>query len=191
MAVLAAAGLAGLDQVVATALAGPRLDQAFATGIGWLDLLVGKEISTFLLGFAIIVVGAMLLLLRHRAGWPTLFVGIVQFSATVVADLAKPVFGRLRPGETPGPTDRWFADGNSFPSGHSAFYLALVLPVVLRHPRLCPLLGVPMFVAVGRVVMTDHYFSDVAVSLALAAVITAAAAQLLRRRLEASRRGFE
>lgn len=189
MALVALAGLIGLDRTIAAALSGPGGDPVFSAGIGGLDVIVGKEISTFLLGFVLLAVGGLLAAVARtrRIGWPILFVGACQFTATVAADLSKPLFGRLRPYESSA-ADTWFAVGNSFPSGHTAFYAALALPLVVLRPRAWPVLAVPLFVAAGRIVLSDHYLSDVAVSLALAALVTAGYVRLFATRLEGFRR---
>jgi membrane-associated phospholipid phosphatase len=105
----------------------------------------------------------------------------VQFVATCLADFAKPVFGRLRPHETL--ADLWFAGGgNSFPSGHAAFYAGLFLPLMVLFPRYSALFAIPpLFVGVARLMEHDHYLSDVAVSFAFAALLAAGLSFLVER----------
>jgi membrane-associated phospholipid phosphatase len=155
-------------------------------GTAILDLLVLKEVSNFLLGPILMLAAGLLIVFRSRAlGWPLLYVGAVQFSSTVIADLAKPQIGRLRPHEVlagAGDIDNWFVGANSFPSGHAAFYAGLFFPLMLLFPRWSLLLVLPpAFVAAARVVSHDHYLSDVAASLALAALMTIAFSFILRR----------
>lgn len=184
-ALIALSGLLGLDRGVAEWTAGlPRGDTFWDRGTGVLDVLALKEISNFLLGAILLLLAGVLLALRatRRFGRPVLFVGLVQFIATTIADLAKPQLGRLRPYEAmaePGALDTWFVGANSFPSGHTAFYAGLFFPLMLLLPRWVSLWAVPpLFIAAARVLAHDHYLSDVAASLALAAFLTGALARV-------------
>lgn len=187
-ALLAAAGLLGLDEVIARRSAHPQAGEALlGRVVELLDLVALKEISNFLLGTLLLLAAAALLALgrTRRAGWLLLYLGAVQFLATVVADLSKPPFGRLRPHEAMADgrlVDQWFAGANSFPSGHAAFYAGLLLPLVVLVPRLAWLwLPAAVLVALSRVVEHDHYLSDVAASVALAALLALAFRFLARR----------
>jgi membrane-associated phospholipid phosphatase len=180
---VAMAGILVVDGPIADWSA--RQDEAFWNrGTFILDFLVLKEISNFLLGPVLMLAAALLIALRSPAlGWPLLYVGAVQFSTTVIADLAKPQIGRLRPHEVlAGAGDTWFVGANSFPSGHAAFYAGLFFPLILLFPRWSLMLMVPpLFVAAARVISHDHYLSDVSASLALAALMTIAFSFVLRR----------
>lgn len=187
-ALVAAAGLAGLDALLAAWTATlPAGETWWDRGTAWLDLVVLKEISNFLLGAVLLLAGGLLLSMRatRRLGWATFYLGLVQFLTTTVADLAKPQLGRLRPWEAmaePGAGDVWFVGANSFPSGHTAFYAGLFLPLMLLLPRWTWLWALPpLFIAFARIMAHDHYLSDVAVSLALAAAMTAAWAPVAGR----------
>lgn len=187
-ALVAVAGLFGLDAVVAQWTAGlSDGGTLWDWGTALLDLIALKEISTFLLGALLIVAAGLLLVIRamRGPGWLLLYVGLVQFATTTVADLSKPQFGRLRPYEAmagPGGMDSWFVGANSFPSGHTAFYAGLFFPLMLLFPRWAPLLAIaPLFIAAARVLEHDHYLSDVSVSLALAAALTAAFSAIARK----------
>jgi membrane-associated phospholipid phosphatase len=186
-ALVAAAGLLGFDAPVARWSAGEAGDSLWSRGTQLLDLVVLKEISNFLLGAVLILAaGGLLVALGTRSlGWPLLYVGLVQFLATTIADLSKPQFGRLRPFEAlanPGAADSWFVGANAFPSGHAAFYAGLFLPLMMLFPRWTLLWALPpLFIAAARVVEHDHYLSDVAASLALAAVLAAVLSPLAAR----------
>ena len=191
---LALAGVAGLDSLAARWSVAPAGEtSAWDRGTDLLDLLALKPISNFLLGFLLLVAaGAMLAVRRTRRwGWPLLYVGAVQFAATVIADLAKPIFGRLRPFEAAatGGSDTWLVGANSFPSGHAAFYAGLFLPLMLLYPRFAALLVIPPgFIAFARVQGGDHYPSDVFSSLALAAALAVALLFIARRGWESADR---
>jgi len=181
-ALLAAAGLAGLDLAVARYTATlPDGGTIWSRGTELLDLVVLKEISNFLLGAVLVLAAGLLLVLRatRPVGFALLYIGLVQFVATTVADLSKPPLGRVRPFEAVGGADLWFAGANSFPSGHAAFYAGLFFPLIVLLPRWSPLLVLPpLFIAAARVLEHDHYLSDVSASLALAAALAAGLAFL-------------
>ena len=180
-AATAAAGLLGLDSVLTP---GANLAPALSSSaLALMDIIFLKEISNFLLGFLILLAaGALLITCRTRPiGWPLLYLGLVQFISTTAADLAKPVFGRLRPFEA-SEGDIWFVGANSFPSGHTAFYAGIFFPLIFLLPRAALLwVLVPLLVAALRVLQHDHYLSDVAASLALAAALAAALSPLVMR----------
>ena len=184
---LTAAGLLGLDASVARWTVGlPDGGTVWDKGTALLDLIALKEISTFLLGFLLLCVAAVTVAIRRTrpTGWVLLYIGAVQFASTVIADLSKPLFGRLRPFEAAqqAGADTWFVGANSFPSGHTAFYAGLFLPLMLIFPRAFWLWPLPvLFIAAARVAEHDHYLSDVTASIALAALLAIASRFLLAR----------
>lgn len=189
-AVLLCAGLLGTDRVIAEALrsSGQEAIGLFISGTVFLDTATGKEVSKFLVGFVLMGLGAVLLFLARtrNAGRNLLFVGLVQFCATLVAGVTKNAFGRLRPFQVLENGDwahAWFVGGNSFPSGHTAFYFGLFMPLAYLFPRWrWPLMLVPWFIAVARVDANDHFLSDVAVSIVLSGALTWVFATWLSRR---------
>jgi membrane-associated phospholipid phosphatase len=183
----AAAGVLGVDTVVAGGTAATWVIEAPLDAIvGWLDFVALKEVSNFLFGSLLLVVAGAMLALKRHGGWTLLYVGVVQFLATTIADLAKPVFGRLRPYEAMpdgGGLDRWFAGGQSFPSGHVAFYASLFVPLMLLWPRYTLVwIIIPLLVAAQRLLAHDHYLSDVAASIGLATLLSVALAGTERTR---------
>jgi len=175
-ALVAAAGLAGLDFMVAASLQEAAPDSVWGRGVTLLDTVALRGLGDFLLGFALLLAALILLVLRstRSIGFPLLYVALVHLVSYAAADLSKPWLGRLRPSEAMGGADVWFAAGNSFPSGHTAFYAGLFLPLVVLFPRLSPLWAIPpLFVAAARVMERDHYLSDVSASLAVAAAFAA------------------
>jgi membrane-associated phospholipid phosphatase len=176
-AVLAAAGYMALDGLVLQSA--PRADAAsfWARGVALLDGAALRDTWDFLLPSALVLAGVLLLALRatRATGFGVLYVGLVQILSYAAAHLSTPWFGRVRPSEALAGGDVWFAAGNSFPSGHTAFYAGLFLPLVVLFPRLAPVwLVPPLFVATAGVLGQDHYLSDVSTSIALAAILSAA-----------------
>lgn len=185
-AATAAAGILGLDAIVAQHSAAVLpIEPGLSTIVGALDFVALKGISTYLLGFLLILLAVALIRLKQRGGWPLLYVALVLFLSTTVADLSKPQLGRLRPYEAfPNGLglDQWFAGGQSFPSGHTAFYFGLFLPLIMLWPRYTLLwLVIPLLVATQRVMAHDHYLSDVAASVSLAALLAAALSGIARK----------
>jgi membrane-associated phospholipid phosphatase len=184
-AALAVAGILGLDTVVAQATAARSpIETPLGMLIEAFDLVALKGISSFLLSFVLIVAAGALLALKRRGGWTLFYVGLVQFLSTTIADLSKPPFGRLRPHEAMldgAGLDRWFAGGQSFPSGHTAFYFGLFVPLIILWPRYTLLwLAIPLIVATQRLVAHDHYLSDVAASITLATLLSVGLAGVAR-----------
>lgn len=185
-AATAVAGILGLDPLVARATAATSaIEVPLGALVDIFDFIALKGISSFLLSFALIVAAGLLLALKRRGGWTLFYIGLVQFLSTTVADLSKPPFGRLRPYEAMpdgAGIDRWFAGGQSFPSGHTAFYVGLFVPLIILWPRYTlPWLVVPLIVAAQRMVAHDHYLSDVAASIALATLLSVALAGVAGR----------
>jgi undecaprenyl-diphosphatase len=73
-------------------------------------------------------------------------------------------------------------DSTSFPSGHAATAFAAATAVGAFHPRLrAPLLALAALVALSRVYLGVHFWSDVLVGSLLGAAIGLASARLLQR----------
>ncbi len=176
-AVLAAAGIAGLDGLVTRYTAGqPDGGTIWADGMRLLDLATFRWLGTYLLGAVLLIAAGLLLVLSatRPTGFLLLYVAMVQFTSTAIAELSRPWFGRVRPYEAVQGGDLWLAGPDSFPSVHAAFYGGLFFPLILLFPRLGPIWAAPpLFVAAARVMEHDHYLSDVSASLAVAAALAA------------------
>jgi membrane-associated phospholipid phosphatase len=126
-------------------------------------------------------------LIRRRSFFARalIFTGSVQLTVIGCAWLIKNAFGRLRPYEIIAHGDwhhLWFAGGNSFPSGHVAYFCGLFFPLAYLFPRYrIPLLIVPVYIVIERIDENFHFLSDVLASVALAALVTLAAAIALGR----------
>jgi membrane-associated phospholipid phosphatase len=136
----------------------------------------------------------LLTLLAVVAGWRSRTVSSVRAASLVLASAAVAfavvrtvwaLWERARPEETveglvsPGHT---FAPFASFPSGHAAVTVAMVLALALLFPRLALPLGLwAGLVCASRVVYGAHFTSDVLVGVA----VGVAAVLLARRALAA------
>src|SRR5471032_1897028 len=151
--------------------------------------LVGRHVSLgqLLLGALFIVVGLAWALLRRSSyvARGLIFAGAVQLATIEAAWLIKDCFGRLRPFQIIASNDWnhiWFAGGNSFPSGHNAFFWGLFLPLAYQFPKYrIPLLIIPVFIAFARIDENYHFLSDVLAAIALTALITLFAAIVFER----------
>lgn len=159
-----------------------------------LDHLVGIHIWYWLMPCVVAALGLLALALRRklklaaRAAPILLSTCIVQAATIGLMILGKTSFGRLRPQQVLESGDWtqaiWFVGGGSFPSGHSAFYFGLFLPLAAWATRLwlrVILLAIPVFVVIARIDLAKHFISDVSASAVLAAVAGLLVATLMRR----------
>jgi membrane-associated phospholipid phosphatase len=147
----------------ATVAESRRMDRRF--------LLIAAVVAAVCLGLGLALVAA----------------GLVQLAAIHTMLLAKDYFGRLRPHELLSAADgtkAWFASGSSFPSGHSAFYFGLLLPLAAA----CPvrwlrwlLIAIPLYAVLARIDMAKHFLSDVSASALMVSIYALAAAWLTAR----------
>ena len=155
----------------------------------FLDVFMGRgwagrhgSLGQLVVGALFIAVGVLWTIARrsNHAARALIFAGVVQLSTIEATWLIKAYFGRLRPIQllaSNGWDHIWFVGGDSFPSGHNAFFWGLLLPLSYLYPKWrFPLLIIPVFIAFARVDESYHFLSDVLTSIALAAVITLLAA---------------
>jgi membrane-associated phospholipid phosphatase len=91
---------------------------------------------------------------------------LLRVSSEISANLLKAVVHRARPGSYAG-----FRD--SFPSGHTTIYFGTFLLFAACFPTYRGwFLVVPIFIALGRLIGSLHYLSDVCAGMALAGVLT-------------------
>jgi membrane-associated phospholipid phosphatase len=128
---------------------------------------------------ALILVAALYLLLRDKTTQRAkifFFIGATMVSTRLVVRLLKNLFDRNRPhaflnDQSVG--DFFCAGADSFPSGHAANYFSFFLPLIVLFPRYKWLLLIlPIFVALQRVIVNDHYLSDVLAGILIASLIT-------------------
>lgn len=166
----------------------------FAAPLSFLDHAVGIHISYWLMSCVLGVLGIVALALRRRlrlagkAALVLLSTSAMQAATIGLMILGKITFGRLRPQQLLESGDwsqaLWFVGGGSFPSGHSAFYFGLFLPLAAWAPRIWQrilLLAIPVFVVVARIDLAKHFLSDVSASALLAALVGLVVAGLIRQ----------
>jgi membrane-associated phospholipid phosphatase len=157
-------------------------------GTSFLEVISGSSLpkwppvfplARYALTYALLTTGLVLLTWKstRSVAWMLLFIGSAQFVIRITGGTLKGVFERLRPFEViqAGDWDWKFfrGQGNSFPSGHGAYFWGLFFPLAFLFPRYrIPFLIIPLFISVARVGVNDHWCSDVLASIAIAAAIT-------------------
>ncbi len=181
-----------LDQPVAAFAqrAGGRQSPVLQEGTHWLEVASGftiPRIGRYFLAYVLLGAAAILFIARstRNLAWILLFVGSTHLVTRLVVGMLKNVFNRLRPFEVieAGNWDwKFFGDhGSSFPSGHSAHFWSLFLPLMFLFPRYRLLfLIIPVFITIARVGVNDHWCSDVIASAGMAALFTLLFAWLYR-----------
>jgi len=197
-ALLIALGFAGLDRPLAEWVRASGIEQArvFSVGLAALDTVTALSVWFWGAGAVVLAIGVIGFAWRRRDRWPRALIAaaIVQFATIETMILGKDHFGRLRPQQVLESGDwshLWFAGGNSFPSGHSAFYFGLLLPLAAACPirwLRALLIAIPVYVILARIDLAKHFLSDVSTSALIAAVYALIAATLIRRWLPAPAR---
>jgi membrane-associated phospholipid phosphatase len=195
-AALMALGLLGVDRPLAEWLHANGIEQAraFAWGLAALDAITGLSVWLWLAGWTVFAIGCIGLALRRRDRWPRVLIAVwgVQFATLETMILGKNSFGRVRPQqalESGDWTHLWFAGGDSFPSGHAAFYFGLLLPLAAACPQRwlrALLIAIPVFVALARIDLAKHFLSDVSAPVLIAALYALLVATLAQRWLALS-----
>lgn len=130
-------------------------------------------------------------LLAWRAGWlRTRLVmgwGVLIAASEYSVDLLKWIVGRERPVSWLAEGERasaWFEQGErSFPSGHAAYYWALVLPLAIRWPKIgVPTLALAFYVTAQRMLVFAHHPGDVLASMGIVFLWAAALLPWLEER---------
>lgn len=198
LALLAAAATASsyawLDRPLAAAFAGadPRLLSVFRI-VTMFGVSTGYLVAAALLAIALSLASARAADLEKkrkfaRDAWRAAFVFVAVGGAGLAGDILKPLFGRARP-------RLYVEDGIfgftwhgahasywSFPSGHTITIVALAAALTLIARRFLPLyVAAALLVMASRVVLDEHYLSDVVAGAFLAGVATWAASAGFRR----------
>lgn len=195
-ATLALLGIFAFDRSIALAVHASGLENSafFVEGRSLLDVASGRallgshpSISALLLGGVLLVIGVLWWLARRSSllARALAFTGGVQLVTIGCGWLIKHAFGRMRPFNAiahDGWNHLWFVGGDSFPSGHVAYFWGLFLPLCYLFPKYrIPLLIIPVYIAFARIDENVHFLSDVLGSITLAALVTLIAAKLMGR----------
>jgi len=197
-ALLVAAGLLWLDRPIAEFVRAAGIEQArvFAFGLAALDTITALSVWFWGSGCVTLAIGLIGIAFRRDDRWPRALIAaaVVQFATIQTMILGKEYFGRMRPQQVLDSGDwshLWFAGGTSFPSGHSAFYFGLLLPLAAACPirwlRIV-LIAIPVYVVLARIDLHKHFLSDVSASALIAAVYSLIVATLIQRWLPAPAR---
>jgi membrane-associated phospholipid phosphatase len=184
-ALVVAAGILALDAAAARAI-GPdagktQLAATLAELLRVLDqitLMTWPKKEPLAIGLVAIGAGWWWWRPRARAGHALVLIGLTHAISRTLGGHLKPLLGRLRPGEAlaRGHVDDsfWWRDGLAFPSGHVAHYAALAFAIALVWPRATwPAVAVLALVCAARIAVNAHWLSDVAGSIAIAALAAA------------------
>jgi membrane-associated phospholipid phosphatase len=135
------------------------------------EVLTGFPISKYLPAFVALGIGVAIHGFTRSINTARYFyfVGLTFFFSRIVAGTVKNLFLRSRPIsllENREQTDTFFVDGgNSFPSGHTAHYWGLLLPLAILFPKYrVALLIIASILSLARVVVNHHYLGDVLAS---------------------------
>lgn len=146
---------------------------------GYAEIATGFPVSKYLPGFVFLAISAIVFLIDRSVLRAKLFfyLALTFMLSRFAAGLLKNVFERTRPFdlvETSQFGQTFFVDGgSSFPSGHTAHFWGLFLPLIFLFPKYrIPLLIVPVVIGLGRIVVNDHYPGDVLASVYIAFFFT-------------------
>ncbi|SNC67207.1 PAP2 superfamily protein [Hymenobacter gelipurpurascens] len=124
----------------------------------------------------LLFLGSWILRWRHATIW--LVVLLAWVGSEGLGNILKLVFNRPRPEvlwlHTAPDAAFWQPLGqyDAFPSGHTASVAGMLLPLAMRFPKLRPwLLVVAGLVGLGRVVLEQHWLSDVVAAVYLAVTL--------------------
>ncbi len=191
-AMLAALGLLAVDYPLARWVheSGVENLAVFRLGLATLDWTFGIRVWFWLATTLAIALGVIGLVagsrIPRRIAIALLVAGLVQLATLHTMVLMKGWFGRLRPHQVFESGDWnaiWHVGGGSFPSGHSAFYFGLLLPLAAFATtswQRAVLLSIPVFAVLARIDMSMHFLSDISMSALIAALYCLLAAAIVR-----------
>ena len=169
-----------LSEHAAALVSGAR---AFTDAITW---LVMPWLPKWVHPLALVFVGGVLTWFSGRA-WlrPFAITAVVLLATRISVTWFKGVLERVRPFEylaDPQLADFFVAGHDSFPSGHTAVYMGLLIPPALMFKRWrWPLIVIASLLALARVIEGDHYLGDVIGSAFIALLFAVAATSLVSR----------
>lgn len=160
------------------------------TSTTWLKILTELGLGGLYLPTLLLLALFFHYVYPHREWeYRTWFIWLCVFIPSVLCIFLKIVFGRARPDLLFSQQDYgfyWFqvhASHWSFPSGHTSTISGLVFGLAVVFPRYCyAFIVVGLMVAASRIVLTDHFLSDVLMAFYLALIEVGVLLHLLRRK---------
>jgi membrane-associated phospholipid phosphatase len=161
---------------IQTHLAG--LQPAFRKILLALEYVAEFPIGRYIVAAVILIVGVWIYLKDKTFQRAKIFFFIVAtlVSGRLITLALKNIFERNRPYvflNDPSVRDFFGSGDDSFPSGHATNYFAFFLPLIVLFPRYkWILLILPGFIALQRVIVNEHYLSDVLAGILVASLMT-------------------
>jgi membrane-associated phospholipid phosphatase len=153
------------------------LQEPFRKILSGIEFLDAYPVSRYVIG-GLVVATAIFFLVRDksiRRAKFFLFIGATLFTSRLITATLKVVFDRSRPFvflDNRSIND-FFSGGDSFPSGHATNYFSFFLPLMVLMPRYkWALVVLPGFIALQRVIVNEHYLSDVLAGILIASLMT-------------------
>lgn len=153
------------------------LNQPFREILSGLEFITEFPIGRYIVAAVILIVGIWLLV-RDKTNQRAkifFFIGATLVSSRLITRALKNIFDRSRPYVflNDRSVSDFFGSGDSFPSGHATNYFSFFLPLMVLFPRYkWALLVLPVFIALQRVIVNDHYLSDVLAGTLVASLMT-------------------
>jgi membrane-associated phospholipid phosphatase len=151
------------------------LDGVLTPVVIYIETFFGFGISKYLFGFLAIAIGTAVYLKNRKSDVSRIFffIGTTHIVTRLTAGVIKNFFLRPRPFEwLDGNNSGFFSEGSSFPSGHTAHFFGLFLPIAFLFPKFSWIIILPVFVATSRILDNDHYLSDITASIIIAVLFT-------------------
>ena len=161
------------------------LDKTISPVISFIETIFGFNITKYLFGFIALLVG-LVFYIKNKTSYTAklfFFVGLTHILSRLTAGILKNVFLRARPYEYLNAGDAakdFFSAGSSFPSGHTAHFFGLFLPIAVLYPNYKWILILPVFVAFSRIIAIDHYLSDVIAGVYISILFTGLFAKIFK-----------
>jgi membrane-associated phospholipid phosphatase len=153
------------------------LQEPFRKILSGIEFLDEYPVSRYFIA-GLVVAAAIFFLIRDksiRRGKIFFFIGATLITSRLITATLKVVFDRSRPFVflNDRSINDFFSGGDSFPSGHATNYFSFFLPLMVLMPRYkWALLILPTFIALQRVVVNEHYLSDVLAGILIASLMT-------------------
>lgn len=154
------------------------LQEPFRKILAGIEFLDQYPVSRYVIAAAVLIT-ALWLLLKDKTNQRAkifFFIGATMVSSRLITAVLKTIFDRNRPYvfiNDRSVSDFFCAGNDSFPSGHATNYFSFFLPLLVLFPRhKWLLLILPTFIGLQRIIVNDHYLSDVLAGILIASLMT-------------------